>query len=68
VLGALLAIVGAAGLIGLFVVSNASGDLAARLALDLGLAGAVLLSAIFQAMVAIGVWMAWSATRRSRRP
>lgn len=62
--GAALVVVGLLGLAGLFYISNSRTEAAERAMIELGLAGSVLLSAIAQGLVVIGVWLLWRAARR----
>lgn len=65
--GIVLIVVGAAALAGLVYISNSRDASAEHAMISLGLAGSVLVSAIAQGMVIIGLWMVWSARAR-RRP
>lgn len=64
VTGLLLVLVGGAALGALVYISNSRSPSAERAMIGLGLAGSVLVSGIAQAMVIIGLWMVWRATRR----
>jgi hypothetical protein len=62
--GAALVVAGLLGLVGLFYISNSRTEGAERAMIHLGLAGSVLLSAVAQGRVVIGVWLLWRAARR----
>jgi hypothetical protein len=64
--GLALALVGGFALVALIYLSNSRAPAAERAMIDLGLAGSVLVSAIAQAMVVVGLWMVWRATRKAR--
>lgn len=65
-LGLILTLIGAAGLVSLQVIVSATGTHFARLQLALGLAGAPLLSALAQILILWGAWLIWSARPRRR--
>jgi hypothetical protein len=62
--GLVLTLVGAVALGVLFYISNSRDPAAERAMIGLGLAGSVLVSAVAQAMVVVGLWMLWRVTRR----
>jgi hypothetical protein len=66
--GALLALCGSLVLLWLFYLAYGGGDspTTQRAEFALGLAGAVLLSAVAQLAVLVGVWLLWRAVRRPR--
>ena len=63
-IGVVLVVVGAAALAGLIYISNSRQPSAEHAMISLGLAGSVLVSAVAQGLVIIGLWMVWRATRR----
>jgi hypothetical protein len=67
VLGAICVLVGTAALAGLIYIGNGRTEGAERALISLGLAGSVLVSAIAQTLVVVGLWLLWSAARGRRR-
>jgi hypothetical protein len=63
--GAVLAVIGSAGLTGLVWMTNDTGPVAERLMFRLGLGVTGLLAALAQAMVLYGVWLLWTSGRSS---
>ena len=64
--GGVLVVAGAAALAWLFYISNSRAPAAEHAMISLGLAGSVLVSALGQGMVIVGVWMLWRVARRPR--
>jgi hypothetical protein len=64
VLGLVFVVVGAAVLAGLVFISNSRAPAAEHAMISLGLAGSVLVSALAQGLVIVGIWLLWRATRR----
>lgn len=62
--GVLLTAAGAAALAGLFYIGDSRAPSAEHAMISLGLAGAVLASALAQALVIVGLWMVWRSRRR----
>lgn len=62
--GAILMVLGAAGLIALQIAVSSDTAPFGRLQIALGLAGAPLLSALAQGLLLVGAWLIWSAFRR----
>jgi hypothetical protein len=66
VLGLVFVLVGAAALAALVIVSNSRAPAAEHAMISLGLAGSVLVSAIAQGLVIVGLWLLWRSARRGR--
>ena len=64
VLGLAFVIVGAAALGGLVYIGNSRAPAAEHALISIGLAGSVLISAIAQGLVIIGLWLLWRTMRR----
>lgn len=62
--GLVFVLLGGAGLATLFYISNSRAEGAERAMIGLGLAGSVLVSAIAQTLVVVGIWLLWRAARR----
>jgi len=62
--GVALVVVGGLALAALIYISNSRDPAAEHAMISLGLAGSVLVSAIAQAMVVVGLWLVWRAARR----
>jgi hypothetical protein len=63
-LGAIFVLVGGLALAALFFIGNSRSPIAERAMISLGLAGSVLISAIAQTLVVVGLWLLWRAARR----
>lgn len=62
--GLCMAAVGGLGLAGLFYVADSRTPLAQRLLFQIGLGPSVLLSAIAQSLIVVGLLMVWTALRK----
>lgn len=63
-LGVVFVLVGAAALGGLIYIGNSRAPSAEHALISIGLAGSVLVSAIAQGLVVIGLWLLWRTLRR----
>jgi hypothetical protein len=61
--GLCLAVAGGLGLTGLFYIANSHTPLAQRLLFQIGLASSLLLSAVAQTLIIVGLLMVWTAVR-----
>ena len=66
-LGLAFVIVGAGALAGLVYIGNSRAPSAEHALISIGLAGSVLISAIAQGLVIVGLWLLWRAMRRRAR-
>lgn len=64
--GVILVLAGSLALLALVYIGNSSSSLAERALIDVGLAGSVLISALAQVAVIVGVWLLWRAVHRPR--
>jgi hypothetical protein len=64
--GALLILTGSAALLALLYVTYNESEAAEHLMIGVGLAGSVMISALAQIAIVIGVWLLWRAAHRPR--
>jgi hypothetical protein len=64
--GLVLALAGTSGLTGLVYITNCDAAGCVRATFALGLAGAALVSALFQILAVVGLWLLWTARSRDR--
>lgn len=67
VFGSLLALAGTVALVGVFSIVYGESEQLRAYAIDLGLAGAALVSAVGQVLFLLGAWLVWRSTRSKGR-